>query len=471
MKVWVPGLALAALGALAAPAPAATPPPPAARSAPWLAAGDVHLDPFGHTAAGQPGEDTNPALLASAMRAMRAAVPQPAVVLLTGDFLAHHWARLVRRRGGGATADGAAIAAMRSMAAAFGRAFPRAQFALALGNNDAPCGDYRTDPGGRFARAAAAAWAPLVDRGGSAPGFATALAGRGYYTVALPAQHLQLIVLDTVPFSLEYRGSCRGGDGGIASTELAWLKATLRAAPPRVRNVVLMHVPPGYDAFATELTRGFVAWPYLKARDNAALVRLLEDPKNRVAFAIAGHAHRFDVRVFGAVPLIVLGSISPIYRNAPAFYRLRVDRDGLDDLAVYAFDAGPRRWSGPHDFDRSWHVRRLDAASLARVHARLGADPAARAAWGALSVAWSARVPPILRVWRASTWRIPWCAQTFASAGFVRCAGIGRRVTAARAAIVAAGVLALAGFAAVIALAVRVLRVNRRRKGSIPGPP
>lgn len=446
---------------------ATVPLPAAAARAVWLAAGDVHLDPFDRSAGLAPGEDTGPALFASALRAMRAAVPDPQVVLLTGDFLAHRWGR--QARGAGRNPEDAAIAAMRSMAAGFGRAFPHAQFVVALGNNDAPCGDYHSAPGSRFARAAAAAWAPLVDRDGSAPGFAKALAGDGYYTVRLPAAHLQLIAIDTVPFSQAYRGPCRGGDSR-PNAQLAWLKTTLRAAPPGTRSVVLMHVPPGYDAFSTELTRGFFALPYLNARDNAALVRLLEDPASRVAFAVAGHAHRFDVRLFGGAPLVVLGSISPIYGNAPVFYRLRVNGD-LEDLSAFAFDEDRRRWSGPHDFDRTWRVGRLDAAALAGVHARLGEDLAARAAWQAASVGWSARVPRALRVWRTSSWRIPWCAQTFAGDGFARCAGIERRTDVARAAIVAGGVLALIGLAAVIGAAVRILRANRKRKGSVPGPP
>lgn len=443
---------------------------PAVASTPWLAAGDVHLDPFDRSSvAAARGKDTNPALFASALRAMRAAEPDPAVILLTGDFLAHRWAQLVRERGGGQSAEDAAVDAMDAMARAFGRAFPHAQFALALGNNDAPCGDYRSDPNGKFLREAARAWTPLVNRNGSSPRFAKALAGDGYYTVQLRAQRLQLVVLDTVVFSQEYRGTCARGQAA-ASAELAWLKGALRAAPEGARSVVLMHVPPGYDAFSTELTHGFLPWPYLNDRDNAALVKILTDSQARIAFSIAGHAHRFDVRLFGAAPLIVLGSISPIYRNDPVFYRLRVG-SALEDLAAYAFDEGARSWRGPYDFDRTWHVGRLDAASLAGVHAQLAADPAARDAWSAASVAWSTHVPRNLRVWRGATWRIPWCAQTFSAQGFARCAGIERRAAVARAAIVAVVLLALVGLAVAIGAAVRALRANRPRKGSVPGPP
>ena len=459
--------AMAAAVALAATLWAATPLPVAA-SAVWLAAGDVHLDPFDRSAVpAPPGKDSNSALLASAIRAMRAADPDPAVVLLTGDFLAHHWAELVRQRGGGATAEDAAAQAMRAMAAAFGRAFPRAAFVLALGNNDAPCGDYRSDPQGRFVRETALAWAPLVDRHGSSPGFARGIAGGGYYTVQLPAQRLQLVVLDTVLFSQEYRGACAGGDSAAAA--LSWLRTTLRAVPPGTRNVVLMHVPPGYDAFSTEFTHGFLPWPYLNARDNAELVQVLDDARSRVAFSIAGHAHRFDVRLFGGAPLIVLGSISPVYRNDPVFYRLRVG-DGLEDLAAYAYDRGPGRWRGPDDFDRTWRVERLDTASLARVHARLAIDPVARTAWGAASVAWAEHLPRRLRVWRASTWRIPWCAQTLPADGFAGCAGIEHRAAIATVAIVAVGLLALVGVAAAAVAVARVLRAGRQRKGSVPKP-
>jgi hypothetical protein len=438
--------------------PAAAP----ARDAVWLAASDLHLDPFDRSGSpSPPGRDTNPALLDSALRAMQRAVPDPAVVVLPGDLLAHRFAQLAGR----GDADAAAASAVRGIAQAFGRAFPHAQFVVALGNNDAPCADYASDLNGRFLRAAAKAWAPLVDRRNSSPGFSGEFARRGYYAIALPAQHLRIVVLDTVFFSAEYRGLCGGRRSDAPAAETAWLRDLLASTPPGVRNAIVMHVPPGYDAFSTEVTHGFVPWPFMQPVDSAAMLDAIGAASDRVAFGIAGHAHRFDFRLAGGVPIVVLGAVSPIYRNAPVFYALHVGSGGeLRDVDAYAFDAATRRWSAAHSFDREWKVSRIGGPELARIHARLAADPGMRRAWGAMSVAWVGSLPPPLRVWNDATWRIPWCAQTVMGRGFAQCAGIERRALAGRALVVAVAVLAAIGFAYAIRAGMRVFRARRRRR-------
>lgn len=219
----------------------------------------------------------------------------------------------------GAAPDEAGIRTMRWIAVALERAFPTAQFAIPLGNNDIPCGDYKSDDGSTYLGTLARVWNPLVNRDGAAPGFAASFVRGGYYTLRLPVRGMRLVVLNTVLLSSEYRGECAGDHNQAASEELAWLRTTLRDTPRGTRNVVMMHVPPGYDAFSTDYVRGFLSWPFLKRRYNAELVGALAAPADRVAYAIAGHAHRFDFRLAGTVPVIVLGSLSPIYVNNPAF--------------------------------------------------------------------------------------------------------------------------------------------------------
>ncbi|MGC1380385.1 MAG: hypothetical protein WA814_05105, partial [Candidatus Baltobacteraceae bacterium] len=134
----------------------------------WLAASDIHLDAFDRSPApSRYGRDAGPALFDSALAEMRSAVPNPAVVVIAGDFLVHDLAGHARRRGT-LPADRVAIETMRRIAAAFGRAYPKAQFAIALGNNDAACGDYRSSDASPYLAAVARIWAPLVERRGAA---------------------------------------------------------------------------------------------------------------------------------------------------------------------------------------------------------------------------------------------------------------------------------------------------------------
>ena len=279
----------------------------------WLAVSDVHLDPFDRSArASSVGYDSNMALFRSALTQMKRAAPDPSVVLLPGDFLEHHFAGHVRESGDADTPDQAGIRTMQQIASALGRTYPKAQFAIALGNNDAPCGDYRSAEGSAYLASVARIWAPLVDRRNAAPNFAVSLARDGHYTLDLPVRGLRLVVVNTLLFSQQYRGNCGSSDGD-ASKELMWLQRTLRGSPAGTRNVVMMHIPPGFDPFSTQYVHGFLAWPFLRARYNLALGDALSASADRVTYAIAGHAHRFDFRLAGNVPIVVLGSLSPSF--------------------------------------------------------------------------------------------------------------------------------------------------------------
>jgi hypothetical protein len=430
--------------------------PAAVRQQVWLGMSDIHLDPFDNSPVpSRYGEDANPALFYAALAEMKRAVPDPALVLLPGDFFAHRFAHRVHANPGAGTPDAAGIATMRGIASALARTFPHAQFAIALGNNDAPCGDYRSTNGSAYLAAVTRIWEPLVNRGGASPGFASTFARGGYYTARLPLAGLRLIVLNTIPMSTEYAGNC-GDDGAhSASAELLWLQSVLRSPPTRERNVVVMHIPPGFDAFATEYVHGFVAWRFLKAQYDTALVDTLMAPANRVAYAIAGHAHRFDFRFAGNVPIIVLGSISPIYDNNPAFYALHVEGDSLRDIDVHVFDNWTQTWMPARSFGSAWGVGRMDAAALTKLHARLALDPAMRARWDEQANGW-----PSYRVLRPTWtrwWRVPWCAQNLLTPDFDGCAGIRRRVEVARIVLVAGALAA----AVLVALCV-VLLVRRR---------
>lgn len=419
----------------------------------WLAVSDIHLNIFDRSSRPSPyGRDANPALFESALIQMKHAVPNPAVVLIPGDFFVHHFAQRAAHYAG--APDEAGIETMRRIAAAFNRAFPNAQFAIALGNNDAPCGDYRSAGGSSYLGAVARIWAPLVNRGEASPEFAASFRRSGNYTVRLPVRGLRLVVLNTVPLSSLYRGDCGGDDFQAASQELAWLAATLRATPFRTRNIVMMHIPPGFDALSTDYVRGFLAWPFLNPRYNAPLVSALTTSGNRVAYAIASHTHHFDFRLAGNVPIVVLGSLSPIYRNNPTFYTLRISADGsLRDIDFHSFDERSQSWLAARSFDRTWGGDRIDASSLLRLHALLQNVPDARALWDQQANGWpSTRVGP--GTWAGKRWRVAWCAQTFLTAGFVQCAGVQRRVQTL-------GLLALVSVIAALLLVV-VLRSRGR---------
>jgi Calcineurin-like phosphoesterase len=393
----------------------------------WLAVSDIHLNLFDRSRRPSPyRSDTNPALFESAIERMKRAAPNATVILLPGDFLAHNIARHVR--GTGETPEKAGAQTMQWIAEAFNRAFPTAQFAIAIGNNDIPCGDYRSAAGSAYLATVARTWAPMVNRGGASPDFASSFRSGAYYAANLPLHGLRLFVLDTVRLSSQYRGDCRGNDSQSAAGELAWLQSRLRSGPAGVRNIVMMHIPPGFDVVSTDYVQKLFAWPFLKPEYNAGLVDALATPRNRVDYAIAGHLHRFDFRLAGNVPIVVLGSLSPIYGNDPTFNVLHVSADGsLRDIDVYAFDEYVQAWIGPRRFDRTWESSRIDASTLERLHARLARDASARSRWNYQAEGWPTYLKDSPGGWGERRWLVAWCAQTFLGSGFAQCAGIQRR--------------------------------------------
>ncbi|MFZ0363690.1 MAG: metallophosphoesterase [Candidatus Cybelea sp.] len=426
----------------------------------WLAISDIHLDPFDRVSRASPsGSDTNLALFRSALAQMKRAAPDPSVVLLPGDFFEHHFAARVRESDAVDRPDQAGDRTMQEIAAAFGRTFPRAEFAIALGNNDAPCGDYRSADGSGYLARVARIWTPLVDRHNAAPHFAASFARDGYYAIDSPDRGLRLVVLNTLLFSQQYRGNCGGSEGG-ALEQLKWLRATLRDSPAGTRNVIMMHIPPGFDPFSTQFVHGFLAWPFLKPRYNEALLNALSANSDRVAYAIAGHAHRFDFRLAGNVPIVVLGSLSPIFRNNPAFYILHVSSDGsLRDIDAHVFSEPLQRWLPKRSFDATWGITTIDGASLTQIHTRLGLDPAMRRAWGAQANGW----PPTNAVsdgaWGTRWWRVQWCAQSSLTAHYAECADIQGRIR-----------ILVVLTASVIATAIAILVLFAvRRKTRAPG--
>lgn len=429
----------------------------------WLVVSDVHLDPFDRQA--RPslfGSDTNLALFRSALAEMRRRVPDPAAVLLPGDFFAHDLAGRARR-GGGHSDDAAAVETMRIIARAFARAYPHARFAVALGNNDAPCGDYHTAFGTPFANAIARIWEPLVNRGGAASTFAASFAANGSYAANSPLPRTRFVVLDDVPLSVMYLGNCAHGTSAAPEAQLEWLRSTLASTPAGTTNVVVTHVPPGYDAFSTETTHGYFPWPFLDAGADAALLSALSNGENRVAFVAAGHAHRFDFRLANDVPVIVFGSVSPVYHNNPAFYALDVGAGGVPrDVRAFAFDEWTQSWQPARSFDGKWRTESLGAAALSGLHARLERDAALRHAWDAASSGWPSNWTIAWGTW-GDSWRIPWCAQRYSDGAFTACAGLTLRAELFRAGL--AAIAACVGLF-IVGLALVPVRASRTKRDS-----
>jgi|SRR5579884_1016518 len=418
----------------------------------WLVVSDLHVNPF--DTSNEPAnyqQDTNWVLFDAAVRQMHQTAPDASVVIIPGDFLAHEFAAKVHAAGAKRSVSRAALSVMQRVERRFSAAFPHARFLIALGNNDDPCGDYRTAPDTPYLRHVAQLWAPLVNRNGTVPAFVRDFSHDGSYAVQL-SNRLRAIVIDDVPWSFVFRG-CEPRAGAMPQMEMHWLTRELQTMPQGQRAVVVMHIPPGVDAASTLLAQRFLVVPFLRGDVTASLTSIMGASKGRVSAIIAGHTHRSDFRLLAGVPVLIAPSISPIYSNSPAFVTLQVDSGGtLHDYRIYSYDLFAGAWSRAFDFDEAYRVDGFTAGSLTTAHARIPDDLSVRMRWESGLTAAS----PAYRV--RADWRAYWCAQTELRGGYAACAGDQRRV------IVLRIVIALVALALVLAAVFVTMRLARQRR-------
>ena len=150
------------------------------------------------------GQDSNWALLRSALEQIKETMPAPAFVLLPGDFLAHNF----RREFDSAAADRSDTAyrlfvrkTMQFVALQLASTFPDTPILPALGNNDDVCGDYRLQPDGPFLADTSPIVRTLVGSIANL-GFDRDWESHGNYSVTMGT--LRIIFPNTVFFSIHY---------------------------------------------------------------------------------------------------------------------------------------------------------------------------------------------------------------------------------------------------------------------------
>jgi hypothetical protein len=423
--------------------------PTAAAATPWLFVTDIHLDPVARDPApSRFGFDANWPLLTSAINEMKRVAPAPPVVIVDGDFLAHNFD--YKR----------AVPTMKAIAARFNAAFPKAQFVIALGNEDSGCGDYEITAQSPFLRGVAQAWEPLVNRGGAAPTFVSSFSRDGFYIAKLPRPHLRAIVIDDVFWSPRYHAGCFGtdADGRI----LADLRTALHDSS-HDRSWVVAHIPPGIDAYSTtHVVHKLAVIPFLDPNPRHAWTQLIDDPHAHVIVALAAHTHKFAYRFdeeagSAAVPFLLLPSISPIFHNAPAFLTVDVLPDGtIGDAEIHALlDDTWQNIGGT----RSLGLSAFTLPQLEALQQRLSSQTALLERFARL---YNAGARP---EFGAKNWRYYWCAATkFSVAPYDACVGRGEGLSLLthRGLIVAAGALSIAAVALLVV--VLVMRHLRRRR-------
>ena len=421
---------------------------------PWLFVNDVHYNPGLHDP--RPSgywSDPNLALLESALREMHRVAPHPPVIVMAGDFLDHGYHP---RR---------AVSTLVELAHRFNALFPHAQFVMALGNEDAGCGDYSVAPNSAFLHSVAQAWAPLVNRNGAAPDFVRTFSRDGFYTARLPLKGVRAVVIDNAYWSPFYRNPCGRGD----PTPQSLAEVATALAPSKTeRRWLIMHIPPGIDASSTIYRAHHLAIvPFLRPDPREAIVALIEDPARQVELVVSAHIHRFAYRIVGAgtgapVPLLVSPAISPIFGNNPSFLSADVATDGrVRNFEEHSLDRGTWRDIGGTS---TLGASEFTAPALINLQRRLSREPVLRETFAALytgGAQWHESAGP--------NWRTYWCAATeFSATAFRDCVDEGGFSFLTRRGIVVVGIAAAAVLAVVGGcIALVVVAVRRRKRARI----
>ncbi len=430
-------------------------PLPARAADPWLFVNDVHFDPKSEQRGPNLYGDTDRALLESALAEMHRIAPNPPVIVMAGDFLAHDFKR------------SSATPTMIALAERFNRSFPHAQFVMALGNEDSPCGDYAVAANSNFLRAVAQAWAPLVNRNGAAPHFLQTFPHYGFYTAKLPLAGVRAVVVDNAFWSALYHDGC-GVDGRPTAESLSELERALTPGATE-RRWLVMHIPPGIDADSTNHRAHRLAIvPFLRPGPRDVVLGLIGDPRRRIEVVITGHVHRFSYRIVqrkesAPVPVLVSPAISPILGNLPSFLSADVAPDGIiRNLEEHSFLSGHWRDIGGLG---TLGAGEFSGSALLALQRRLERDPELREKYALLYMG----AAPYHEI-DARNWRSYWCASTeFSSTAFRNCLDEGgfSFLTRRGVAVVAAGAGAtVIGIAAIVAGVVTLVR--RRRTSAQP---
>jgi hypothetical protein len=361
-----------------------------------LVVSDIHFDPFAGAPVGQrlidappsqwsailsplPGQrpsrygrDTNRALLSSTLAELSRQAPTVDAVLVPGDLITHDFEEKARRAAGARASD----AAIRELAAKTAvhvlqelrAAVPQRPIIVSLGNNDSECGDYRIAPFGPFLAQVCGMVRELAGPDRVDADFEQTFTAGGYYGVRHPtADGVDVIVLNDVLWSSDYRDRCGTGAAEVATQMMAWFEARLQRAEAEKRRLwIVHHIPVGIDPFTSIHRRApscaARVTPYLKEPYASRFVRALGDHAPAIEAVLAGHSHHDSYRVIRGqggtvVAEKVVPSVSPIFRNNPGFQILEHHTTGRPvDIETWSLPLTDRRprWRKEYRFSTAY---------------------------------------------------------------------------------------------------------------------
>jgi hypothetical protein len=362
------------------------------------------------------GQDTNWALLQSALNAMRKAEPDPTLVMITGDLLAHGFPQKYAQALPDTNRDHYRVFVAKTVsfiALELRKRYSKSQILLTPGNNDDDCGDYNIEARGPFL--SDTAW--TIRRLARASGrFTEEWKSLGSYTLQPRGiRGLRIVSVNSVFFSNKYQSvsfadGCAAVQSDGPARTFSWLESTLsRAAQNREKVWIMMHIPPGIDGYSTMVSYRSLSQaassgpgdlcsqaivPMWKPFWTELFDRLIAQYPTTITAVFTGHDHTDDFRVIHAGQaaqqfVLIDPPISPIYGQNPAFRIVTFAAGGsLTDQTTWyltnleaASTTVPGTWMPEYTFAAEWHRPRLDAAGLNSIYDEIRSNPDAGQRW------------------------------------------------------------------------------------------
>lgn len=333
------------------------------------------------------GVDTPPALLRSAIAAMKARQPDATFMMISGDLVVHDFECRYKALFPNASPEDYQMFVLKTMSYVIGElrtAFPGMPVYASLGNNDSGCGDYQLDSENSFfatAGSIVSSGLPAADQAPARKEFAA----EGNYSLmmAAPMKNTRLIVLNNTFLSPKYKTCAGKYDTTAGDQELQWLEKQLADARRLDQRVwVLGHIPPGIDPFST--AKGFRdvcgGQDPVMFLSTDRLPDLLVEYADVVKFAIFAHTHMDEVRLLssqnkaeapsaGAVAVKMVPSISPVHGNRPSFTVASINPSSatMQDYSVIAasnLTGEDTKWTPEYNFAHAYHQPEFSPAAL-----------------------------------------------------------------------------------------------------------
>jgi hypothetical protein len=383
--------------ALASPATAQTTP-----TGKFLHLSDIHFDPFAdptlvvqlsnapvdqweailQTSSNQTPasgkKDSNYALLKSALTQAAQAGDYDYIVY-TGDYLSHGFVDqpplFIRDPAKQKAFAAQTVAFVNWMIAKY---YPGKTLIATLGNNDSNCYDYRLTPGGDIMPGVEASL-PVV---ANDPAALADFEAGGYYRTPHPTlANVDFLVL-SIFWSDSWKNKCGTGSADPRAAQMQWLGKKLADAQQNGRRaIILMHIPPGMDAFSSYKARG--PGKTMWTSDGKMLGQfqaLASQYKAQLIDGFAGHTHMDEYRVIAdTAPIMAIRmgpSVTPSNGNRPAFTVVNYDTtDGsATDYSVSSYDA-INGWTAYSSFTTLYGFKRYSAANLQKLAELILGDP------------------------------------------------------------------------------------------------